>query len=242
MNYYDQKHPVYGEDHRQISNWDPNDNPGYYEVHFRIDTPKADMYGYFNDPADRKTFFDEAKAILNYLGIEENSGYNPHSPEYLYIHPNDISGVVHSSKIKSFAEFWCKDCETFSVRSVYVYDMLWEITDELYTAYLADKNPEIKDYIMSALKTKRSNLYVVLNGTFNHLYDEAERRFGLPRCAYLKPHNASSHFDPLFRNHISDLIDTLISEGKIVTAETKHGIGYRTATMKEKRTSAKKGA
>lgn len=241
MNYYDQKHPIYGEDHRQISNWDPDNNPGYYEVHFRIDTPKAGMYGSFNDPADREAFFGEAKAILNELGIEENCGFDQDGPEYLYIHPNDISGVLHSNRIKSFAEFWLKDCKTFSVRCVDVYDMLYDIPDELYTAYLADKTVEIESFLLDALKTKRSNLYIVrILDPFNHIYNDIENRFSLPRCGYLHPY--STHFDPLFLNFISDLIDTLISEGKIVTAETKHGTGYRAVTQKAKRTSAKKGA
>jgi hypothetical protein len=115
---------------------------------------------------------------------------------------------------------------------------VYDIPDFLYREYLNRQSAGVEDYITTSLKTKRSNLYIVLDGIFSPIYKTAETQFGIRRCAYLRP-GCISH-DPVFAQYWHDTIDKLIAEGRLVTAETKNGTGIRTAT--KKRTSAKKGA
>lgn len=239
MKYYDQLHPVYGEDHRQIETNPYSFHPGFYKVFFRIDTIGFDyMNGSFENPKDREAFYAEAKELLKSYEIEENSGYDPHGPEYLYIHPQNISGEMHINKIIALSRLMEEgNRKTFKCRSVDLYEMLYDIPDELYTAYLNEKKLDFEAYLLDALKTKRSDLYFTDIGIFSGIYKNAERQFSVRRSAYRRQSNT----DPDFSRFYSDTVDRLIEEGKLTTAETKHGTGIRTATARKKKT-VKEGA
>ena len=84
MKFYDQLHPVYGEDHCQIETNPYSFSQGFYMVYFRIDTNGFNcMNGNFEKGEDREVFYAEAKELLKFYEIEESSGYDPHGPEYL---------------------------------------------------------------------------------------------------------------------------------------------------------------
>lgn len=240
MKYYDQAHPTYGEDHNQIE-MNPSDlfyrKPGYYEVHFRIDTKGYDYRNGFVNSVDKEAFYNEVRFFQNVFGIETNSGYDPKGPEYLYYHPQDISGVLHSSKIMAWAYLMEEGFRTFKCRCIDVYEYVWDIPEVLYIAYLNEHRAEITAYILESFKTKRSNLYIASNGVWGNPYRSAEKKFGLNRCAYLRHRNVN--FDSVFANFYSDLMTELLSVGKIATAETKNGKGYRTVTVAQKRATRK---
>lgn len=240
MKYYDQLHPVYGENHRQIETNPYSFHPGFYKVFFRIDTIGFNcMNGSFENPEDREAFYHEAKELLKLYGIEENSGYDSHTPEYLYIHPQNISGEMHINKIIALSRLMEEgNRKTFKCRSVDLYEMLYDIPDELYTAYLNEKKPEFEAYLLDALKTKRSDLYFTDIGIFSGIYKNAEKQFSAKRSAYRHP---KCNTDPVFSRFYSATIDELTEAGKLTTAETKHGTGIRTTTARKKKT-VKKGA
>lgn len=241
MKFYDQLHPVYGEDHRQIETNPHSLSLGYYCVYFRIDTNGFNcMNGSFEKTEDHEAFYAEAKELLNQYGIEENSSYNPHGPEYLYIHPQQISGELHINRIIALSALMEEGSrKTFKCRSVDLYDRMNDIPDELYTAYLNEKKPEFEAYLLDALKTKRSNLYITNCGIFSAIYKNAEKQFGVKRSAYCRP--KCSNTDPVFSRFYSATIYELTEAGKLTTAETKHGTGIRTTAARKKKT-IKEGA
>ena len=235
MKFYDQLHPVYGEDFKQIELNPYLHHPGYYRVFFRIDTEGFDcMNGSFEKTEDREAFYAEAKELLNLYGIEEISGYDPHGPEFLYIHPQNISGELHINRIIALSALMEEGRrKTFKCRCVDLYEMLYNIPDELYNAYLNEKKQDFEFYLLNALKTKRSNLYITNFGIFSGIYKNAEKQFGVKRSAYRRP--KCSNTDPLFSRFYSDTVERLIEEGKLTTAETKNGTGVRTTTVRKKK-------
>lgn len=84
--------------------WNDNGNGNFAKVHFRIDTIGFDCArGTFSNDAVRPQWYDEASEIIRDFGIVESCGYKQNN-EYLYAHPQDISGIVEKSKIKDIAD------------------------------------------------------------------------------------------------------------------------------------------
>lgn len=241
MKFYDQLHPIYGEDRRRIETNPCLFSQGFYTVYFRIDTNGFNcMNGSFEKDEDREAFYAEAKELLNLYGIEESSGYDSHGPEFLYVHPQNISGEMHINRIIALSALMEEGSrKTFKCRYVDLYDRMNDIPDELYTAYLNEKKPEFESYLLDALKTKRSNLYITNCGIFSGIYKNAEKQFGVKRSAYRRP--KCSNTDPVFSRFYSDTIERLIGGGKLTTAETKNGTGFRT-TIARKKKPVKAGA
>lgn len=91
-----------------------------------------------------------------------------------------------------------------------------------YLVYLEGKREEITEDILSNSKTKRRNLYLT-NG------------FGFCNnvAAKYKLKQLSEDNDNLASFYVSQVFNELIEQQKIVTAKTKSGTGFRTATIKD---------
>lgn len=153
MNIYDKSRS-----HSSRDEWKDNGNGNFANVHFRIDTIGFDcMSGYFAEDNDRKAFHEEATGIIKSFGIVESSGFKQNN-EYLYAHPQDISGIVEKSKIKAIAEA-IDNSQTMKLRWADVYEEYALISDSDYTAILASKRQEMAHYIIQNCFTKRTNLF-----------------------------------------------------------------------------------
>lgn len=153
MNIYDKSRSYSSRDE-----WKDNGNGNFANVHFRIDTIGFDcMSGYFAEDNDRKAFHEEATGIIKSFGIVESSGFKQNN-EYLYAHPQDISGIVEKSKIKAIAEA-IDSSQTMKIRWADVYEEYAFISDSDYTAILDSKRQEMAHYIIQNCFTKRTNLF-----------------------------------------------------------------------------------
>lgn len=207
----------------------PVNNMNYKRVYFRINTPSyrtANGIG-FQDQ-DGKKFDDEAVNIFVNDGWDiKKRRYNGRcstvtkDKQELYLHPDNFSGVVIEENI-SHIEQVIKDGNLFTLRWTDIYDDVFDMTDEEYLKLLQSKKAEIKLDLLEKFQTKRSNLYItsVWNGI-----DSVYNKHHLKRLSSYVGVYSSSDIDWQF---IEGVFNELVSEEKIVTAETKKGTGYRT--------------
>lgn len=218
----------YGADHTLTDNWDSEKEypvNAFAKVYFRINCPCYDLPNGFPDEKSRSAFYSEIAGILEKHTIPEAVGLNyVEGMECLYIHPQEISGVVQKNKIKKIAED-LSNCQTCSIRWVDIYDDVFDMTDQDFRAILSGRTEELENDILEAFRTKRKDLYIV--------YDP----FGSPLAQISKKYSIyrksnESGIDHTCLGFLNEILQSLVQSGKIAQAETRHGTGYRTATPK----------
>lgn len=238
IKYHDNIHgQQYGADHSLTDNWQPEPIYGveeYISVYFRIDAKGAGMYGSFAHAEQREAFYREAREILKRFDVPEGTGHITEKlpgMEHLYIHPQNISGVVAKNKVKAIAEA-LDACKTVSCRWVDVYRDISTMDNAAFCKALDGKTEEIEADLLKAFQTKRKNLFIVpsvLSGPVVRLSE----KYTIPR------RSCESGRDEVCIQQIGIVFDRLVAAGKIVSAETKHGMGYRTAKKDEMNSAVK---
>lgn len=204
----------------------------YANIYFRIDAlyyQHSKNYSYTQEEED--VFYNEVYGIFKDLGwdVTEQKGcdYIYKGKQKLYLHPQDFSGEVLKDEILLIHEA-LQNGKTFNSRWTDVYEDLFDITKEEYLKMLESKQTEIEKDILEIYKTKRKNLYITDTWTplQNVLNKYKVRRLG-NRLGL-----SSGDIDYKF---MINVLDKLIAQNKIVTAETKNGIGYRTINKTEQK-------
>lgn len=237
IKYHDNRNgPQYGPDGHLTDNWDPNGPfppESYIRVFFRIDTKGATMHGAFLNTDDRDRFHLEMTALFNRFGVSEGTGgrFEDCPMEHLYAHPNDISGTVSKQKVQPIAEA-LNASETVTIRWVDVYEDVSPMSNAEFLEALEEQRDIISSELLTEFKTKRSNLYITNNNFFSGPVRRVSEKHHIPR-------REAEHYqdDGTVYNYVFSVFEDLLAAGKIVSAETKHGTGYRTAKASERRTA-----
>ena len=191
----------------------------YRKVYFRIQTY---AYGYdsgWSSEADEAAFDNECCGLFQQLGWTLHPGSNggcdtvTKDRQDLYLHPFNFSGVMDEANIQPLQEQLSKG-KTFQCYAVDCY--------EEYRASLEAKREEITTFILEQYRTKRTNLYIT-DLAAPHFAEHFEIR----RLCDRERHNAVGN------RFMSEMIDQLLQEGRLVSAETTHGTAIRTATARE---------
>jgi len=204
----------------------------YKEVYFRIETP---MY-YNNNGVGFKNQQDSESFHSKVLNIFLNDGWQLKEDKYksnggcnkitkdkqeLYLHPQSFSGIVLEENI-SYIEQLLSDSNIFELRKTDIYEEVFDITDKEYLNILESKRQEIKLDIMEVYKTKRSNLYITNNmSQIKKVLD----KYRIKRLSHYIGVYSSSNID---WQYIADIFEGLVNEKKIISAQTRNGVGYRT--------------
>lgn len=220
------------ETHCAIENWKDTGFSAdeYAKVFFRINCPTFDCASAsFNSAFAREDFYTEARAVLRSFDIDEGTGYimrgEKYRMEHLYIHPQNISGVVAKNKIVAIAEA-INQCKWAFCRSVDVYEDVSSVSNEQFAEQLNEKRAQIENDIVFAFTTKRKNLY----------YGEYAASGILERIAakyHVCRRQCESGVDYIAKAVCADVLTRLVEQGKIVTADVKDGTGYRTVKKGE---------
>lgn len=196
--------------------WTDNGNGNFASVYFRIDTIGFDcVNGNFANENDRQAFHDEATEIIKSFGIVENCGFRQNN-EYLYAHPQNISGIVEKSKIKNIAEV-INNSKTMKIRWVDVYEEYALISDDKYMEILNSKRQAIAKYIVNACFTKRTNIFCSRYG----MAIEAQERFKVNRINAIEDINNPK----MTFKYVQSVIDQLITNGYLIQG-TENEIAY----------------
>lgn len=198
----------------------------YRKVYFRIRT-EGYVSGWFSD-ADRSSFKEESRRLFQELGWTIKLGHNgscdvvTKDRQDLYLHPTSFSGVIKEDSIQPLQEQMLA-AQTFHYEGVDRYEEYQDLSDGEYQAALEAKRDEITSYILERCRTKRKNLYIVAP-----VATDVAAKFEIRRlCDKNRDNKIGNRF-------VADLMDELLQKGWLVSAQTSHGEGIRTATDKER--------
>lgn len=202
----------------------------YREVYFRI----RSSYQYDNgwpDEGVERAFREESRRLFQTAGWElhparegsSSSDTVTKGQQDLYLHPMNFSGVIQTDEIPRLQEL-LEGAQTFQCQGVDCYERYWELSDEEYMAQLESKREEITQAILERYQTKRKNLYVTGPAELSIV-----KRFSIHRLCDKDGKNNMANC------YVGELVERLIQEGRLVTAETRNGLGIRTAADAELR-------
>jgi len=203
----------------------------YRKVYFRIQVYAYD-YGYgcnsgWSNEADEAAFEQECRSLFQQLGWMLQAGSNGvcdtvvKDRQDLYLHPASFSGVMDEANIQPLQERLSKG-KTFRCYAVDCYEEYADLSSEEYRAALEAKREEIIAFILEHCRTKRTNLYIT-----DPVALHFAKHFEIPCLCDRECHNAVGN------QFMSELIEQLLQEGRLASAETTHGAGIRTATARE---------
>lgn len=217
----------YGADGKLTDNWNPSADYGneYVKVYIRINVSSYDCAaGFFNSDTDRENFYTE-------VGILEDCGYSvEHSKDkqaYLYVHPQNISGVIRKNDVKRVTEAF-DDMENVSVRWVDLYATVYVMTDAEYNEYLTTKKADIRKMLFEHLKTTRTNKYISQYDISHYLADKTRLyRLGLDDG---KHGGAGQTID-----YINNCIAEMVAEGFLKRFDNDNGTYIRSINKTEQK-------
>lgn len=200
----------------------------YRKIYFRIDSSYQYDTGW-RDKGAEDAFLAESRALFRGAGWELHPG-RPGSGacdtvtkglQELYLHPMEFSGVIREEEIPAVREA-LSQTESFRCRGVDCYEDYAELSDEEYLAQLGSRRDEIEAEILKHYQTRRRSLYITGPGAAN-----IARNFSVRRV------NDRDGKHDLAGQFIENLIQQMLRDGRLVAAETRHGIGIRTATSED---------
>jgi len=181
---------------------------------------------WFSDE-DRVAFKAESRQMFQVLGWTIHEGKSgvcdtvTKDRQDLYLHPTSFSGVMDEDEVPAILEH-LSTAKTFHCYHVDYYEEYTDMSDEEYRAALEAKRGEITDFILENCRTKRTNRYIV-----DSVAARVAQQFEICRlCDKDRRNSVGIRF-------VSELIDQLLQQGRLVTAETACGPGIRTATAGE---------
>ncbi len=201
----------------------------YRNVYFRINT-----FGYeagWKDDTARNAFKEESRRLFQNLGWSlsaEPTGSGSCDTVSLgdcelYLHPTAFSGVIRDEDIEPLKNAFT-GASSFQCYWVDQYEEYLQLNNEEYLALLEGQKEEITAAILERCKTRRSNLYAT-----GPVAEIVAGQFTVHRvCDKCGRNN-------LANKYVSDLIQQLVSEGRLVAGQTKYGMGLRTATEEKMR-------
>ena len=199
----------------------------YRMVYFRIRT-EGYASGWSSEAAET-AFREESRRLFQELGWELHAGSNGSSDtvtkdrQDLYLHPDSFSGVMEEDSIQPLQEqLAAVRTRPFHCYAVDRYEEHMDMSDEEYRAALEERRDEITAFVLGQCRTKRANLYIT-----DPVAPLIAERFEIRRLCDRERHNAVGN------RFMSEMIDQLLQEGRLVSAETTHGAGIRTATARE---------
>lgn len=235
MKYHDNIHgQQYGPDHSLTDNWNPKGpyrDDEYINVHIRIDVPAYKFMGgwyEWESEEQREKFHDSIRRVLESLNIPEETFSHIRDKELppmecLYIHPADISGTLRKGYVEKVAEA-VNELDGVKVRWVDLYHDVSPMTNAEYKEVLNGKREQIGRELLERFKTKRRNLYIT--SEYIGIGEVAERY-------HVARRECKRGNDEFARSFVGEIFKNLVEDGKILTAETRNGTGYRTATAKD---------
>ena len=195
------------------------------EFYFYIDS--AYRYGDgFPDEASRDAFNQEVTDLFRQAGWDIQKGKLSGECDYalkndgkqsLYLHPMQISGIVQAESVPEI-ESLLAQATTFRLRETRGFKQYVEMSDEEYGKYLDSRRGEMEAAILERFKTRRRDRF----RTGDHS-DYIARPFILHRME-----TRNRYEEDKATAYVRNLIEEMIADGRLTTAETRYGRGIRT--------------
>ena len=216
----------------------------YSNTHFRISRNGYDGSGKTEWNEHNKTsFINEVRGIFTAHGWlwteSERSCVSPTATKgrsSLYLHPQDFSGVCENSEREALFDAFQK-ANSFLCNTVDVYAEIHDMSDEQLAELLRSKKDVIESELLEVFSTKRSNLYISDIGFFG-ADGKVSKRHSIRRLAIDGQKSAGGQdcrTEGLCHEFVSGIFMELVDKGRIITAPTRSGTGYRTVKNNERK-------
>lgn len=226
----------YDADGKQLANWDPDCDYGneYVDVYFRMDTKGYGYPSFCFSEEDGAAFDEEIVKVFTSLGWKcAQESYNGRCSTWcngksrLYLHPQNFSGEVLKNEVKTVAEA-LENNITFKLRWVDLYETVYDMSDEVYEELLSTKDEEIKKVILDKCRTTRTNKFL-------YPADVAYNIAALFRIKRVSTNDGKNGGVGQTTKHILTIIDSLVKEGYLVSAEVNGHMLIRTINKTEQK-------
>ena len=208
----------------------------FQEFYFYIDS--AYRYGDgFPDDASRDAFTQEVTDLFRQAGWDIKKGrlsgecdyaLRDNGRESLYLHPMELAGVIRAESVPEI-ESLLAQATTFRLRETRGFKQYVEMSDGDYGKYLDSRRVEMEAAILEHFRTSRRNRFQ----TGDHS-EYIARPFILCRM------ETRNHYEEdKAAAYIRNLIEEMIADGRLTTAETRYGRGIRTTGATKARKKAR---
>ena len=199
---------------------------GYRQVYFRIKSDYEAYTGWVNDHAEEQ-FRTETRSLFQNAGWTLQPGGNgvcdtvTKGKQELYLHPMNFSGVIQEESIPEL-ETQMRGTHSFQCYAIDRYEEYLDMSNEEYLELLESKRNEIVSRLLEVCKTKRRNLFKT-----GSIAGSVADHFSVRRLC------DKQNMNGLGNRFVSEVMEQLIAEGRLITAHTRQGEGVRTATAQE---------
>lgn len=199
---------------------------GYRQVYFRIKSGYAASGGWAGDYAAEQ-FRDETRSLFEEAGWALQPGGNgacdtvTKGKQELYLHPMNFSGVIREESIPDL-EALMRGAHSFQCYATDCYEEYLDMSNDEYLEFLESKREEIVSRLLEVCRTKRRNLFRT-----GPVAGSVADCFSVHRLC------DKQNINGLGNRFVSEVMEQLIAEGRLVTAHTRQGEGVRTATAQE---------
>ena len=180
----------------------------------------------FPDESSRDAFNREVTDLFRQAGWDIRKGRLSGECDYavrdsgresLYLHPMELAGVVRTESVPEI-ESLLAQATTFRLRETRGFKQCVEMSDEEYGKYLDSRRGEMEAAILERFKTKRRDRFRIGDHS-----DCIARPFILRRM------QTRNHYEEdKATAYERTLIEEMIADGRLTTAETRYGRGIRT--------------
>lgn len=199
----------------------------YRKTYFRINSRYRPSDGWESN-CDSDVFWKEVSQVFETIGWTVHTGRDGHCDsvskdlQELYLHPQSFGGFVLEDEIEELKQT-LSNAQSFECYQVDVYEEYIELNDDEYRTRLETQKKEIESAVLEICATKRKNLYKT-----GAVAMAVADRFAVRRISDKNGNNG------LGISYVQDIIMQLLADGRLMAAETKHGMGLRTITEKER--------
>lgn len=199
---------------------------GYRQVYFRIKSSYAASGGWADDQAAEQ-FREETRSLFGTAGWTLHPGGDgvcdtvTMGKQELYLHPMNFSGVIQEESIPEL-ESLMSGAHSFQCYATDRYEEYLDMSDDEYLELLESKREEIVSSLLDMCRTKRRNLFKT-----GPVAGSVAYRFSVHRLC------DKQNMNSLGNCFVSEVMEQLIAEGRLITAHTRQGEGVRTATAQE---------
>lgn len=217
-------------------------SPGtqYVRVYIRMDTPiyrkNGGHPGWLND-LDRETFDAEMVKVLSEANLIVDGSYARSFgdvPEQLYIHPDDLTGVVSLERLAAVVEA-LKSSHVSKCRWLDIYAFPEQLDHQEKLKRLQASEQAMVSAIARAMNTGKRRMYRDL--VFFDQYGLADT---IPGLQFIEHYSRGMGGCPVSRRFLQELLDRLVSEGLLFHVQ-KDGMHYYRTPLKTELKAIPKG-
>lgn len=177
---------------------------------------------FFAGDKEREAFYSDVETVFGSIGWHEENGYMVKVKSSLYIHPHQFLGHCLPEEVEEIGKALAL-AKTFKYWGFRHIEKRYDVTPEQEISYMQTRREEIESRLQELCKTRKRTTFSFFD--FWNLKANA-KRFALSPIDEKILGTAAKY--------VSDVLQGMAKEGKLITAEINGKVCYRTKFKTEK--------